>query len=368
MRLWFTRLAAAIVVVAGPALLIYATADDRPSGLWTWLLGGNGVPWPTNFQAAAAFGYALAIGVVNAQYGLLRTLAAAIGCFVLPILGFPLFLFFNYGTTPWWWPASVMAVLALPTALFQIWVLRDRHSARFLQVLAHLIAATGLLLAASWLGSDNRQLYQMMPALLVLIPFVALAMRGATPQPSWRFALACMLGLLPIYAAKTAFEARAETVERAASWPVRVHREYKRPAEHRELVKKVTTIRPGVPVRIGEHWYRFERFRSQNPRPNAGRRPDRITWLQIRIPAEDLDLHGISYDDHVQLNIIVDADDEITRKMIAAIEKSPQYVSLREGDLHIRVVVRRDSPVDHNTVREKIRRFIQKARVDPPPG
>lgn len=258
-----------------------------------------------------------------------------------------------------------MAVLALPTALFQVSVLRDRYSARFLQILAHLIAASGVVLAANWLASEDQQLYSIMPALIVLIPFVALAMRGATPQASWRLVLACILGLLPVYIAKTMLDARTETMERAATWPARVNRDYVSPAERNGLIKRVTTIRPGVPVRIGEHWYRFKRIGFQNPRAGVVRSPDRITYLQLDLPAEDLDLREIAPRDHVQLNITLVNEDE-AHDVKTRIEKNPTWIAIVERDLLIHIFVSPKLEIDHNVVREKIRRFIQAARVDPP--
>jgi hypothetical protein len=282
------------------------------------------------------------------------------------IVTIPLMFGLTAGGPPTWAWAAWMALFAVPTALWQVLVLRDRHNARLLQIAAHLTLAGGVFLITDWLFSRDQRFLSTWPALLAVLPFIALAMRGAVPQAAWRPAVALLLALLPIYAAKTMIDARSETMARAAMWPLRVYSDYISPTERNALVKKVTTIRPGIPIRIGERWYRFERIGLQNPRPDPARRPDRISWLQLDIPAEDLDLREIAYREHVQLNIVVDSDNEITRKMIASIEKNPLYVKLREGDLHIYVVVRRDSPADHNIVREKIRRFIRAARVDPP--
>jgi hypothetical protein len=125
MNLWLTRLAAAIVVIAGPALLLYAAADIYSR----YPLGREGWPFPLSFQLAAAYGYALAIGLVSAQYGIPRTLVAAIGCIIVPILTAIVTMPLMFGLTDARPPASAwvawMALFALPTALWQVLVLRE---------------------------------------------------------------------------------------------------------------------------------------------------------------------------------------------------------------------------------------------------
>ena len=128
MRLWFTRLAAAIVVIAGPTLLLYVAADIYSR----YPLGREGWPFPLNFQLAAACGYALAIGLVSAQYGALRTLVAVIGCIVVPIftaiVTIPLMFGLTAGGPPTWAWAAWMALFAVPTAMAS-WCGAMRHNA-----------------------------------------------------------------------------------------------------------------------------------------------------------------------------------------------------------------------------------------------
>lgn len=363
MPLWFTRLAAAFTVIVGPALLIYAAADIGPGSGW---IGRNGWPWPSGFQAAAAFGYTLAIGLLGAQYGVLRTLTAAIGCIVLPFATGVLGSVLLFGVTPSSWASAAwVSLFALPTALFQVLVLRNRYSVRFLEILAHVIATGGVMIIMSLFYQRSSQgLFSAWPALLTALPFVALATWRLGPQVPWRFGLSCLLALLPVYTVKTAIDARSEPIAWAATWPVRLYSEYISPAERDAIIKQVTAIRPSVPVRIGEHWYRFERigFRA-SVRANNIWRPDRILSVQLDIPVADIDLREIAFRDHVQLNIIAVTDGR-PAQTTEWIEKFGTQVAIRDRDLLISVVVPRKSNIDREAVRDKIRRFIENSRVN----
>ena len=239
-----------------------------------------------------------------------------------------------------------MALFAVPTALWQVLVLRDRHNARLLQIAAHLTLAGGVFLITDWLFSRDQRFLSTWPALLAVLPFIALAMRGAVPQglvSSRRRIVAPRL--LPDLCAKTR-SSGIETMARSALWPCGCIPTTSAQPNGTPWSRRSRRSGRGIPIRIGEHWYRFERIGLQNPRPDPARRPDRISWLQSDIPAEDLDAQ-IPYREHAQTH---DTTTKYRRDILDR-KKSP-IRELREGDLHIYVVVRRDSPADTNRARE----------------
>lgn len=193
-------------------------------------------------------------------------------------------------------------------------------------------------------------------------------MVGATAVPLWRLASACVLATIPIYFGMTILDIKDGRGAEAALWPARVWSDFISVDDYLALVKAVTTIRPGVPVRIGEDWYRFERPRVLNawPPPSRVRRPDSITSLQLDIPADDLDLPEMRINsDYVEIDIE-------TRLMFGHGKRSPEdmeiggtYVAISDRDLLVYVVVPHNRDIDRTEVRTKLRRFIQNARVDP---
>src|SRR5262249_17966985 len=149
----------------------------------------------------------------------------------------------------------------------------------------------------------GERIFQAWPVLLALAPFVALAAAGATAVPLRRLAFGCVVAAIPIYAGMTALHAGDGAA--AALWPVRVWTDFIGTSERLALIRTVTTVRPGIPVRIGEHWYRFEHPGTQNAWPVNIRRPDRIAYLQLDIPAEDADLSELrNVGDRIQVNFL----------------------------------------------------------------
>lgn len=133
----------------------------------------------------------------------------------------------------------------------------------------------------------------------------------------------------------------------------------------------MTTIRPGIPARIGEYWYRFERPRVLNawPPPSRVRRPDRITFLQLDIPADDLDLAEMRItSDYVEIDIETASMFGGNRRSPEDMERGGTYVALSDRDLLVYTLVPRNRDIDRTEARRKLRRFIQNARVEPPAG
>jgi hypothetical protein len=370
MNLGFTRIVAAIAVIAGPALLIYAGSDLGPWSRWPEQL-----MWsvPFGLYATAAFGHSLAIGLLGGRYGVLRTFVAAAGCLIVAVVSIvPVLVVLHDPGCHLWMATGIMALYAIPTTLFQVFALPDRTVSRWLQAAAHIVAAgASFPLAAYAVGSPcgvvglrQPHVFAAWPALLALLPLAALAVRAARPQLPWRLGVACLLSILPVYSGKAYIDTRERSTREALRWPMRVPSDFISPADHYALFRRVSTIRPGVPVRIGAHWYRFERFGFQNPVATPPvRRPDRILMLQLDVPAEDLDLQELAMKNgHVQLNMHVTENS----KQSTMIERSKTSVAIRELDLVIFVAATRDREIDRDAIRSKIRRFIQNARLAEP--
>jgi hypothetical protein len=352
--IWVSRALAAVTVVIGPAALVYARSD---LGSWTPWSKGILLSVPFAFHAFAAFGYVVATGVTRADRSALRAAIAAIGCLVIPFATLALFLplLFALGESDAGALAEgfAVAVLALPTAAFQVLVTRRRIAVSVLEFLSHPCAAGGafLLTRVLSLPTGNEmadRIFQAWPILLALAPFVALAIVGASAVPLRRLAGACVLAAIPIYAGMTMWDIKDGGGAAAVLWPARVWSDFISVSDHLALVRAVTTIRPGVPVRIGEHWYRFDRPGVGNARPSNVRRPDRIVFLQLDIPADDLGLPEMRITrDQVQLNISTASAPFATSERLAEeAERGGFEVAIADRDLIVSVVAPRNRAID----------------------
>jgi hypothetical protein len=364
--LWTSRAVAVVIVIAGPALLLYARSDLGP---WS--------PWPERtifsvpygFFACAVSSYALALGSVAPEIRALRVVVAALGC-LLVTLGSAVAaspLFFGMSDAPFWMLLTMVGISALPAAIIQPVVMGSRIKMGIVEIIAHVLVMIGAFLIQARLPGGIlipvERIFGSWPLLLALTPYVALCVVRATGISGARLALAIILGLAPVYEAKAAFDFRQGYGLQALVWPLRIPGDFIGHTDPQALIKKVTTISPGVAVRIGEHWYKFDRIGFQNPRSTTQRRPDRIAFAQIDIPADDLDLREIAIlGDKVQLNI---RSSSPALPSMESGSRSP-YIAIREGDLEIYVVAPQRSDVDRELVREKLRRFMRNARVDPP--
>jgi hypothetical protein len=61
-------------------------------------------------------------------------------------------------------------------------------------------------------------------------------------------------------------------------------------------------------------------------------------------------------------------NEDEARNLKKRIEQVPTWIAIVERDLLINIFVSPKLEIDHNAAREKLRRFIQNARVDPPAG
>jgi hypothetical protein len=235
-----------------------------------------------------------------------------------------------------------------------------------IEFLAYLAVPCGAILLSAAFVTDSRcgglpqyqiGMFQSWPILFATMPLVLLAMREAAPTSAGRVILAAAMALAPLYVTKAALDFHRTGNWIAALWPARVWTEFIGAQERNALFKKVATIYPGVPAQIGEHWYQFQRIKFQNPMWGSERRPDRITAIQLSIPADDLDLRDlIIIGQEIQLNI-----GTLGRREPFA--GSPSTVQATFADLTITVILPRGREFDHEDVRRKLVRFMQNARV-----
>ena len=376
---WFSRILAAFSVVVGPAMLVYARSDIGPwtPGLKSVLLS---VPWA--FHAFAAFGYVAASGLTRTDISTQRTAVAAVGCLLIPFATLAPLAPLAMAVTDFGIEGNYLilgigfSVLALPTAVFQVLVTGRRTAVAILEILSHQSAMGGVILINGILSRPpvdaiGDRVFVEWPILLALTPFVAMAFVGATAVPLRRLTSACVLVAFPIYLYMSIFEVQDGDGAKAPLWPTRVWSDFLSTKEWLAIRMKATAIQPNVPVRIGEHWYRFERPGVQNAMTSNVRRPDRIAFLQLDIPADDLDLPNMPIRDHrlVQLHIAAKStpSSEMTQRSPEELERFGDHVAVADRDLVVYVVVPRDRAIDRTEVREKLRRFIRNARVEPPP-
>ena len=227
------------------------------------------------------------------------------------------------------------------------------------EVPAHLAVAVlgSLLLSFAQPPFQDHRLYHGFLALIATLPFVASVTYrtwGRAPRSHGMIAIA--VTVLPIYLLK-AWSDHLAARSNVLAWPLRIAQEYMPKQERLDLYARVTKIRKGEPVRIGEKRYTFERFTVSSVHAKHWR-PDRITSLQIDIPAEDLGLHpSLGSPPHrVQLNISA-------RPFPYAL-----YLTTKFEDLEIGIVVnRRDDrwPAD-DAIREKVVTFMASRRAPSP--
>jgi hypothetical protein len=256
--------------------------------------------------------------------------------------------------------------MTAPAAALQTVILRTSTSKSVSEFFAYLAVSAGaIVLGAAFVTGSQcgglpqhpNAMFESWPILFATMPLVLLAMREAAPASAGRLILAAALVLAPLYATKAVLDFHRTGNWTAALWPATVWTDFIGSEERYALFRKVATIYPGVPVQIGEHWYQFRRLKFQNPMWGRERRPDRITAIQLSLPADDLDLRDLAIiDDEIQLNIG-------TRGRGEPFAGSPSTVQAIFADLTITVFLPRGRQFDHEDVRRKIVRFMQGAQV-----
>src|SRR5262249_42645348 len=244
--IWVSRALAAAIVLIGPALLAFARSDLGP---WSSRPEQIFLAAPFALQAFGAFGYVVAAVVTRADVSATRTVIAAMGCLLIPYatmaLASPLLAFLSVQGTKLAL-AAALAVLALPTAVFQVLTMGRKRPLAKLEFLSHPYATSGPFLFDSMLPllehGGGERIFQAWPVLLALAPFVALAAAGATAVPLRRLAFGCVVAAIPIYAGMTALHAGDGAA--AALWPVRVWTDFIGTSERLALIRTVTTVRP----------------------------------------------------------------------------------------------------------------------------
>lgn len=373
--IWLSPILAGASVIAGPVFSVFYRSD---LGQWS---GADAVLASAfAFHPIAAFGYVVASSASRADTSALRTTIAAAGCLFILLVTTPIWAAMGLAITDFGLArnhfaiAIIFGVLAVPTALFQVLAMGRGIALATLEFLAHLIAAGGPFLVR-WLlsqpteGTMGERLFEEWPDLLALTPFVALAVARATSVPLRQLCYAPMIAAAPIYVGIALSDFIGGSGLKSMVWPARVWSEFTNTKERADLIAAVATIRPGVPARIGHHWYQFERpgIQTNWPRTANVRRPDRIVYVQLPVRADDVGLPEMqtAEDPYVLLNIRVASP---VRPSPDDLESRGEQVAIAVLDLVVDVGTRGHSNVERAKVREKLRRFMEDARVEPPPG
>ena len=368
--MFFSRLAAAGIVFAGPALLIYARSDLGP---WSHASEKVFLSVPIGLFACAALGYAIVAGLIGDDLKPRQITVAALGSLVIPYLTLVAAVPILFGLGEACVPkaaAVVLLLLAIPTAVFQAAVL-PRPSLRLFVIVAALFVSGGQPLVHSFYFTEGNcgvplayptRIFGDAHELLWVIPYAALAFFIAKPVPPIRFSLALVCVLTPVYLFKASAELAHGDFLRAVIWPVRVSTDFVSWPERMEKRKEnAARITAGQPVQIGEHWYRFNSVSSPNLSLDRSRDPDRIQFLQIGVPPRELDLdRTISPGRNTVLSI------GVARRSTEQVEQSPGYVAARHADLSVHTGFHRGENFDHVDVRSKLQRFMEKSQIAPP--
>lgn len=364
------KLAAILIALVGPAVVIAMQSDHGP-----WTPSGERLLFATVFglPAVTLFSSTLAFGLAGPVITLWRLVGVALGTVAAFLAGGVLSLPLLYGlsesrTCFGAWTSAMSALLALPPAILHVWA-RPIPGRRGLQLLAQVAAVGGAsAISAATDGtpfcqrppSVPEELWSTWPAILGVLPAAGLAAAMARPVRIPRGALLLALTALPPYLAKASYELDEVDAVPALLWPARVHERFIGWRERNALIKEVTSIRRGQPVRLGAHLYMFGRVGLWNPFLDMKmRRPDKITGVQVDIPIEDIGLPEIRIANlhWIQLNI------GVGRTSREPGPSSDRYIATIDEDLSIFVVIPSIGTFDREVVRDKIRRYIQAARA-----
>jgi hypothetical protein len=359
-RSLLSALAAAAVVFAAPALLLYAHSDV---GGWSGFLERLITSAPVAFSAAA-FAYVVILGVTGNECWL-RVAVAGLLCLCLPFGTVYLAqgLLFGLGESdagPIIY-GIVVAVLSLPTAIAHVAVLSKRKW-RILEFLAY--PATAILALAippvgqsSWFVDAT--LFALWPKTFAATPFALLAAFTAAGASLRPIALAGVIALVPLYALKAAIDWQGGHGWRAAIWPARVQTEFIGAQDRFAATNQAyRAIAAGEPVCIGAHRYRFKSAKNMGQGPSTLRTPGCLTFVHIDVSAEALDIAAVANGDV---------------RVIIGVSRSPQQratnpLAINEGDLIVSMLLPRGSSArseQHELLRDKLRQYIRSAQLPP---
>ena len=365
----FSGLAAAAIVFAGPALVVLAKSDQGP---WTSLPERFIFSTPLAIFVSAAFSYAVATSLFGSSRNWKQVVTGALGSIFIPYLTSFLTwgIFFGLGEANAYFAAGVLFVLlTLPTAAFQATVLEDGRT-RLLVFAAAAFAALAAVTIYAWpldgWNSGQRtlsypiRLFGDAPYLIAVVPYAAIAYFKARPLPLSRFGLVLACVLAPIYLFKALAEIPSSNPFRALMWPIFTITEFVSWPERIEIRKDVEArLRNGVPVQIGEQWYRFKSVHSVNLTINRSRDPHRIDRMQITVHPRDIGLEQLAAARHNEILNIGTADRW-------PLELGPWRVGEKYDDLFISVNLMRDIVVDAVATRAHLKRFMEEARAVAP--
>lgn len=368
------RLAAGFITLAGPALVLTAHSDRGPWANET--LESTVFSLMSGLPLAFVFGSTLALGIAAPATSILRLLQLSSGTVTVLIISgaaaFP--VMYGLGESRTCFGVSfalLLTVVTIPAAAIQVWSqpVPDHRAWQFSSLI---LGAGGAVIIAAASSSSGfcagpptipSKVWESWPAILALFPTAALVMKAARPVHPLRAALLLLLATLPFYTAKAVFDSRQRDGLQVVVWPARVVAEFISWSERSAVIKDVTSLRLGRPIRIGEHWYQFNRVGLWNPFVGMKRWPNRVVGAQIDIPVEDIELPEARIGNSRWIQLNIDSGPNALRNAAAHNEL---YITAADEDLSIKIISPRDRELDRNAVREKLRRFIQSARTTAP--
>ncbi len=357
----FGALLAAIALVFGPALYVLGLSDfGHPHSFYAF--------YAPIFQSHVGFyffsvlAYAIVItGLINrsavvrvclAQLALLGALG------VLLVLTFP-FLFGlgeSASHSSQYVSVAIVVICVLIAAVVHRRVLRSGVPAR-IEVLGHAatFAVPSLVFDTDLFGPTSiwakSHIFGEGPVLFGLVPFVAIVASRAPSLTLVRWLLIIATAAAPVYFGKAAFDlALGRTMP--FLWPVRIVTDFMPAKQRNALIRELSGSVSDKIIRLGMHWYRFHNFASSSAWPNQDGIPDRLIFLELGIPKEQLGLPAKSK--WIQLRLKAWPQDLPSRPL----------VGVRYEDLTIEVdgSGEPDWPSDEK-VREIVLAYVVAARV-----
>jgi hypothetical protein len=346
-------------------------ADAGPAPGFLGMLSSQFFNSPLGLYFFSTFAYALAMTGIGDHAVLERAVLAQgkllLALCVVLIVSFPYAFAFGEASGPerYIGPWVLFAICAVVSAVVHQRALRSGVPARF-EIPAHiLVFGVSVLLfnrdlfpaAEAW---SRAHLFGQLPRLVALVPFIAIVVVRAPPATMVHSALIAVIAIVPIYFGKAAFDLALQR-PMPLLWPVRVVVDFV-PAEVRSARFKQlrTVLRPGVAVRVGAHWYRFQHFRGYSMQPNLEGLPDRLVSLYLYFATAEF---GLPEKRNLGTEIHIVADSQGPT--------AAPNVGVRYEDLTIEIK-KDDQPgwPSDDKIREILLAFISAARVPypPPPG
>ncbi len=360
----------ALTIVTGPFLVSIAQYEARfmPGLAYVLLL-------PIAFMISALFGYALVVVAPRNFEQLLRTCGATFvaGLILLPLIPFSIAVPFAMAADlqPLVFLVAGVGIAIAGLAVFT-GILRSGVSKKLeLSVFAAFAGLSFWLYPAFRLDAppSPENLFGFWPEVIALVPVVLLAIRYAPARIGFvRGILLFAASVAPVYfliAYKSLVaEDNFTDLRRAALWPVRFVTDASDDRNHVNYVDVITEYEEGEPIRIGEHWYRFDTSGSAKAMRNANMPEGRNARLSIRAKPNNFGLPGNMTEENRTVEVIISYAPIYGLRYVGGSE-NPRVVY---EDVIVSMRRNRDNPgwPPNPVIEDALRKYIENARIPPP--